>query len=118
MPTAPTRPIPYGLPYAAGVQNPTQILTDSGAITIPCGTCFLNKAGVVAATLAAPVADGLELSIVALTANAHTVDMASSGVNGGSADVGTFGGATYDRTTLISIGGHWYQKDVTNVSWA
>lgn len=118
MPTAATRPIPYGLAYGVPSQQPTQILTDSGAITIPSGTVFLNKAGVIAATLAAPTGEGLELAIVSLTAQAHTVDMATSGVNGGSADVGTFGGAIYDRTTLISIGGHWYQKNVTNVTWA
>jgi hypothetical protein len=107
-----------GLQYPAPTQQPVQILTDSGAITIPSGTCFLNKAGVIAATLAAPQADGLELAIVSLTAQAHTVDMATSGVNGGGADVGAFGGAIYDRTTLISYGGHWYQKNVTNVTWA
>lgn len=119
MVAAATRPIPNGLQYGVPTQEPTQILTDSGAITIPSGTCWLNKAGVIAATLAAPQAPGLELTVVSLTAQAHTLDLATSGVNGGSADVGTYGGAIYDRVTLVShTDGHWYVKHITNVTFA
>jgi hypothetical protein len=113
-----TRPIPFGLPNGVGVQEPAVILTADGAITTPSGTVFLNKAGVLAATLAAPQATGLELTITSLTAQAHTLDLATSGVNGGSADVGTFGGAIYDTVTLVSIGAHWYVKHVLNVTFA
>lgn len=113
-----TRPIPYNLPFGAGTQFPTQELTDDGAITIPCGLVVLNKAGVVAATLAAPQADGMVLFIVSETAQAHTVDLATSGVNGGAADVGTFGGAIGDGVVLISHGDHWYSVANTNVSFA
>lgn len=115
---AATRPIPFNLPFGAGVQFPTQELTDSGAITIPCGLVVLNKAGAIAATLAAPQGNGLLLVISSETAQAHTVDLATSGVSGGSADVGTFGGAIGDCVALVSHEGHWYQISNHNVSWA
>lgn len=114
--TAATRPIPFNLPYPAGVQFPTQELTDSGAITIPCGLVVLNKAGAIAATLAAPAANGLILMIVSETAQAHTVDLATSGVNAGNADVGTFGGAIGDGVCLMSHGDHWYVVPGTNLN--
>lgn len=110
--------VPGGMPFPPGVQFPTQELTDSGAITIPCGFVVLNKAGVIAATLAAPAYDGQVLIIVSETAQAHTLDLATSGINGGSADVGTFGGAAGDGVGLFSLGGHWYTFAKTNVSFA
>jgi len=116
--TAATRATPFNLPNPAGVQFPTQELTDSGAITIPCGLVVLNKAGVITATLAAPTVNGLFLFISSETAQAHVVDMASSGVNGGSADQGTFGGAVADCVALMSYDGHWYQISNHNVTWA
>jgi len=52
------------------------------------------------------------------SAQAHTVDMASTGVSGGNADVGTFGGAIGDCCVLFSYDGHWYQVSNHNVTWA
>jgi hypothetical protein len=118
MAVAATTLAPKGRTYPAGVQFPTQELTADGAITIPCGFVVLNKAGVLAATLAAPTYDGQWLVIVSETANAHTLDLATSGVNGGSADVGTFGGAVGDGVSLFSLGGHWYSFGGTNVTFA
>lgn len=116
------RPIPNGLEFGVPIQEPTQIITGDGAITIPSGTVVLTKGSAAAITLAAPTAQGLELTVISDTAHAHTVDMASTGVNGGAADVGTFGGAVYDRFTLVSIlvSGifQWYVKAVTNVTFA
>jgi hypothetical protein len=114
--TTATRPIPYNLPYPAGIQFPTQELTDSGAITIPQGIVVLNKAGAIAATLAAPTASGLILMVVSETAQAHTLDLATSGVNGGAADVGTFGGAIGDGVCLMSHDGVWYAVPGTNLN--
>ena len=113
-----TRPIPFNLPFGAGTQFPTQELTDDGAITIPCGMVVLNKAGVVAATLAAPQADGMVLFITSETAQAHTLDLATTGVNGSAADVGTFGGAIGDGVVLWSHDGVWYSSANTNVTFA
>lgn len=114
---AATRPTPL-TDFGVSTQVPTQELTDDGAITIPSGLVVLNKAGVIAATLAAPQGDGLVLMIVSETAQAHTVDLATSGVNAGSADVGTFGGAVGDGVILVSHGGHWYTFAKTNVTFA
>jgi hypothetical protein len=117
--TAATRAIPFNLPFPAGVQLPTQELTDSGAITIPCGCVVLNKAGVITATLAAPTVNGLFLFISSETAQAHKLDLASSGVSGhASNDVGTFGGAAADCVGLFSYDGHWYQFSNVNVTWS
>lgn len=116
MATAATTFAPKGLPYPPGVQFPTQELTDDGAITIPCGLVVLNKAGVIAATLAAPAYNGQILMIVSETAQAHTLDLATSGVNAGSADVGTFGGAIGDGVCLMSHGDHWYVVPGTNLN--
>lgn len=116
--SAATQSIPQNLPNPAGVQFPYQELTDDGAITIPSGLVVLNKAGAIAATLAAPTENGLFLFISSETAQAHTVDLASSGISGGSADVGTFGGAIGDCVGLMSYDGHWYQVSNVNVTWA
>lgn len=109
--------IPQGLPNPAGVQFPTQELTDDGAITISNGFVVLNKAGVVAATLADPTYDGQWIVVVSETAQAHTLDLVT-GVNGTAADVGTFGGAIGDGVALFSLGGVWYSFANTNVTFA
>lgn len=115
--TQATRPIPF-TNIGAGVQFPIQELTDDGAITIPQGLVRLNKAGAIAATLAAPKADGLLLCVTSDTAQAHTLDLATTGINGGSADVGTYGGAIGDCVILFSEGGDWCQVANVNVTWA
>lgn len=116
MAAAPTAFAPKGLLYPAGVQFPTQELTASGAITIPCGLVVINVGSAAAVTLAAPIANGQFLMIVSETAQAHTLDLATSGVFGGSADVGTFGGAIGDGVCLVSHGDHWYTVPGTNLN--
>lgn len=110
--------IPNNLPNPPGVQFPYQELLDDGAITIPCGLVVLNKGSAITATLAAPTANGLFLFISSETAQAHKVDLASSGINAhASNDVGTFGGAVADCVGLVSYDGHWYQVSNVNVTW-
>jgi hypothetical protein len=71
---------------------------------------MLTKAGVGAYTLAAPARDGISLTIVNRTANAHVVTatgLLDDGVTGGSKNTITmaaFAGASAD---LISYGGKW-----------
>lgn len=100
----------------------TQALTDAGAITIKNGVVTLNKAGVIAATLADPIAttdDFKRLSIVALTAQANTVTSASSfGGGGAGKDVATFGGAIGDGLHLMAYQGKWYVTGVYGVTLA
>lgn len=104
-----------------------QELTDAGAISIKQGVCFLNKAGVIAATLADPTAgaaedggdDGKILFVVAKTAQINTLTIAG-GANGGGAgaDVGTFGGAIGDGVGLVAHNGKWWVINNINVTFA
>lgn len=88
-----------------------------GAITIPAHNMhyFITKAGVAAMTIANPTStthDGVTLTFVATTANAHTLDNSagagfwSSG--GAGKDVATFSGAIGDGLTIIAYQGKWY----------
>lgn len=108
---------------SGAVKRPVQVGSANGAITIKDGFVVLTKAGVAAMTLADPTAttdDGKELTVIALTANAHTVTIAS-GLNGAGAgaDVGTFGGAVGDRFSVVAYNGKWYASGVNvNVTFA
>jgi hypothetical protein len=100
-------------------------VTADGAIAVPPGdtTYFITKAGVAAMTLVAPTAtthDGIRLTFISTTAQAHTLDLASSGINGGAADIGTFGGAAGDGVTIVAYQAHWYEvpSGNVNVTWA
>ncbi len=91
-----------------------QLLVADGAITVKNGICVIAKtvAGVVAATLADPVAttdDFKRLTIISGQAQANTVTSASSfGGGGAGEDVCTFSGAIGDCLGLIAYGGKWY----------
>jgi len=106
------------LPYPAGIQFPTQVMSADGAITIPCGIVVITKSSACAMTLAAPAYDGQYLMITANTAHAHTLDLATTGINGGNADVGTFTSAVANYVCIVSYGGNWCQVSNLNVSWA
>lgn len=104
--------------------TPLQILSADGAVPIKRSTCIITKAGVAALTLADPTADahdGVEMTFISATANAHTLsNAAGSGFNAGGAgtDVGTFGGAKGDGITVVAYQGKWYVKTKTNVTLA
>jgi hypothetical protein len=101
-----------------------QVMGASGAVVIKAGTVFITKAGVAALTIVDPtsgVHDGVEMTFISTTAQAHTLsNAAGSGFNAGGAgtDVGTFGGAKGDGITIIAYAGVWYVKDKTNVTLA
>lgn len=98
-------------------RTPFAAVTGDGAITIPAynKTHFITKAGVAAMTIVDPTAtthDGVTLTFVATTANAHTLDnSAGSGFfssGGGTKDVATFAGNIGDGITIIAYQGKWY----------
>ena len=99
-----------------------QTMTADGAITIKNGIVKLNKAGVLAATLANPTDvtdDGKRLTILALQAQANTVTVTGGFGNGGAGeDVATFSGAIGDNLNLIASGGFWYITGAHQVSIA
>lgn len=105
-------------------RTPPIAVTGDGAISIPTYNAihFITKAGVAAMTLADPTAtthDGVELTFIATTANAHTLDnSAGSGFNGVGAggDLGTFGGAIGDLIKITAYQGVWYTLINTNVT--
>jgi hypothetical protein len=103
------------------VQQPMVVVSADGAIAIPAGNTLysIDKAGIAAMTLVDPTAvthDGIVLTFMSTTANAHTLDLVT-GINGGVADVGTYGGAAGDVVSIVAIGGVWYQLLNTNVTF-
>lgn len=107
-------------------KSPVTAVTADGAIAIPAGsrTYFITKAGVAAMTLANPTAtthDGVVLTFVSTTANAHTLDnSAGAGFNGGGAakDIGTFGAAIGNYIQVVAYQGTWYVLSSTGVTLA
>lgn len=105
-------------------RNPVIAVTADGAIAVPNGntTYYITKAGVAAMTLVDPTAtthDGLRLTFISTTAQAHTLDLVT-GINGTAADVGTFGGAIDDGVVFEAYQGVWYEVPGANnnVTWA
>jgi len=92
----------------------TQTLVADGAITVKNGVCLISKTvpGVVAATLADPVAttdDYKRLTIINGTAHASTVTSASSfGGGGAGEDVATMSATVGDTLNLMAYQGKWY----------
>lgn len=118
-----------GTVTAAGVTAvaPVAAITADGAITITAQSkiYFITKAGVAAETIVDPTAtthDGVTLTFISTTANAHTLDnSAGSGFfssGGASKDIATFGGAIGDGLTIIAYQGKWYidPRGVTNIT--
>lgn len=99
--------------------KPIVAVAADGAIAVPTEdtTYFVTKAGVAAMTLVDPTSathDGIELTFIATTANAHTLsNAAGSGFfssGGASKDIATFGGAIGDGLTIVAYLGKWYIK--------
>jgi len=90
----------------------------SVAITQKEGTVTLGSAGALAMTLAAPTSgadDGKKLAIVAATAHAHVITIAS-GLAGGALNTITLGGAIGDTAELKAIGGKWFLRASINAT--
>ena len=100
----------------------TQAMTADGAITIKNGVVTLDKAGVLAATLANPTAttdDYKRLTILALQAQANTVTVTGGFGNGSTGeDVATFSGAIGDNLNLMAYQGYWYITGVHQITVA
>jgi hypothetical protein len=99
-----------------GQQDNVSAALVDGAIAIKTGTVAITKAGVAALTLAAPTAttdDGKVLTIIATTANAHTVTTPAAKLNG--LHIATFGGAVGDSLVLEAYQGVWYTRSARNV---
>lgn len=109
------------LTASGGLKLPGQVIAGDGAITIKSGVVMLTKGSAAAITLAAPTAatdDYKVLHIVAGSAQAHVVTVTGMAAGAGQ-DVGTFGGAINDSTSLVAYNGGWYVLNAPrNVTWA
>ena len=88
------------------------LLTTNGAIPAHSGhTYVITKAGVLAATLAAPTAgtdDGIEITIASTTANAHTLTATGLFQCGtASVNLATFAAQAGAGLTLMAYNGKW-----------
>lgn len=96
----------------------TQNLVADGAIAIKNGVVTIAKtvAGVVAATLANPVAgddDFKRLTIISNQAQANTVTLTGGfGGGGGGEDVATASGVIGDTLELMAYNGKWYIQGI------
>lgn len=105
-------------------RQPIIAVTADGAISVPNGntTYYITEdVDGAAMTLVDPTAtahDGLRLTFISTTAQAHALDLVT-GINGGAADVGTFGGAVGDGVVIEAYQGVWYEVpgNNANVSW-
>lgn len=95
---------PLGSSYPTG--EPQVLSGSTGALPITGGLFYITSSGVCAMTLAAPVADGAVLRVIALTAHAHTITTPANGINGAD-DTATFGATVGNAITLRSFGGQW-----------
>lgn len=98
--------------------SPVSAIAASGAVGLPTGNTFFHITKSSAAAVltiidpTATVHDGLTLTFVSDTAQAHTLDnSAGSGFfssGGASKDIGTFGGAIGDGFAIQAYQGKWY----------
>lgn len=108
-------------------RTPVLAKSANGAVAVPAYNIVypITKAGVCALTIVDPTAtthDGVTLTFLATTANAHTLDnSAGSGFfssGGASKDIATFGGAIGDGLTIMAYQGKWYvdPRGSTNIT--
>lgn len=105
-----------------GFKLPIAAYSAAGAIGLYSHIAVVTKAnGAAALTIAVPTAtthDGVTITVVSATAQAHTVTATTVGFNAGDAasDVGTFGGAIGDGFTFVAYQGEWYVMPGTNLN--
>ena len=98
-------------------------LSVNGAITVAPGNYVITKAGVLADTLAAPAAspggDGIVISIISDTANAHTITFTGGTLDSGSAAVttATFNAQKGASLTVESYNARWKVTEANGVSF-
>lgn len=115
-----------GVADTGDITRVVEAISTNGAISIPDRgekTVYITKSSGGAYTVAAPtttVHDGVRMTIISTTAQAHTVTFTTAGTNdaGTSTDVGTFGGAKGDGVTVEAYQGDWWVVSKINVTFA
>lgn len=90
------------------------------AIVIAPGIVTFSKAGVLAATLAAPTAGqaGTRITVISLTDNAHTITCPTNTLNDGTTginELATFAAFAGASITFVAIGVLWYVESFSAV---
>jgi len=94
--------------------TPQQEITGDGAIVLTNRSVFLSKATPAAVTIPAPTADGIIISVVSTTNQAHVI----TGLFLASNNTATFGTAIGNNVNLISRDGRWWSLGATNVTFS
>ena len=96
--------------FPDGSSDAAKSYAADGTIAGTAGAAYLTKAGIGAYVLAAPAADGIRLTLVNRTANAHVVTatgLIDDGVTGGSKNQATFAAFAGATAEFMSGGGKW-----------
>lgn len=109
--------------HVGGTFAPVVVVSADGAIAVPSVDTkyIITKAGVAVLTIVDPTTvthDGLTLTFITNTANAHTLTRTTTGFNdaGSGGDVATWGGAKGDGMQITAYGGKWYVNYLRNVT--
>ena len=111
------------------INNPAPVaIAASGAVSPSSAqTYVITKAGVAALTLAAPVAgkisaggnDGVSITIISTTANAHTITATGIMNNGStSVNVATFAAYPGASIDLVAYNAQWYVIGATAITFS
>lgn len=81
----------------------------AGALTVQSGTQFIGSGGALAMTLVVPTQEqnGMTVTFIALTAQAHTVTTPANKINGNKLTA-TFAAAIGNYVTFVASNGIWY----------
>ena len=107
-----------------GIKQPVVAVAADGAIAVPSvDTKYVitKSAAPAVLTIVNPTDvthDGLTLTFISNSAQAHTLTRATTGFNdaGAAGDVATWGGAKGDGMQITAWGGKWYVNYLTNVT--
>jgi hypothetical protein len=107
---------------ASDLRQASAMFGADGAITPVGGVILLTKATAGAYTLAAPTQaqEGMMVTILSVTAAAHTVTQTSPGFNsaGAGGDVATYGAAIGNAMIIYARSGVWYTISLKGVTLA
>lgn len=98
------------------------LLSASGAIAFASGLFHITKPGTGAFTLAAPDADGYQMTLIDETGHAHTIVVTAvgspptAGLNGGGVTTVTFNGTKGSAVELVSRAGSWWTGPLSGVA--
>lgn len=111
-----------GLLIKDGIVGTNPVISGDGAITIANSTVYLTKGSAAAITIAAPTAgthDGLEIWVIAGSAQAHVITCSTVGFNAkGSSGTVTYTAAIGNAVVLKAYNGNWYTPVKTGVTVA